>query len=355
MNFKSVEENIERPETVSMTRLSRLDVCPRSFYFDIYYEGGVQTHAMARGTLFHDTAEHCTDLLIAAGEGYVPGDVARGVAQENMNESQLVLPHFEQDAVRLMAWNWGEHHSGSIDLPTLVCNETLLAVEINGWTLRGRIDRAHVNGDHCQFYDYKTSLHIPSSEALLQDFQLNFYPLLLAEGKVVNREGSVLDDKPPAAGANLFWPTLVYPRFVNEESNECVVRSPASKGELVPIKRENLHDLKQAIATSLKRLEHGLDTGDWPAADGKHCATCAAPSRCPIPGELRDFEAVSDHEQAADLVSLIERTDADQTRRKKAVKAFLQENPRVESAGGHYELKPVKTNPPSTRMTKVNS
>ena len=354
MRFAPVEENIERPATVSMTRLARLDVCPRSFYLDLLHDGGVQSHAMARGSVFHDAAEQGTKLLMNAGEGYVPGDVARGLAQEILNETDMVVPAHEQDVVRLMAWNWGEHHSGSIDLATLTCNETLIAIEIDGWTLRGRIDRANVNGDHCQFYDYKTGLYIPPSEKLLQDFQLNFYPLLLAEGKVVDREGNVLDDRPPAAGANLFWPTLVFPRIVNEDSNECLLRSPMSRGELIPVKRENLHDLKQAISSSLRKLERGLEDGEWPAADGDHCSRCAAPSKCPIPPELRDYEPIEDHEQAAQMISKIDRVDADQKRRKKAVKAFLRSHDSATNGESTYELQTVNTNPPSTRMAKAS-
>lgn len=317
---------MERPRTISMGRLDLLDKCPHSLYLDLRYDRGPQSHAMARGAAFHDMAEKATDQMLETGEPYYPGEVARDLVMSICAESDLVVPAHEQDVCRLMAFNWGEHHSATIDLDSLVANERLLMVKIGGWTLRGRVDRAHVRGDDCWIYDYKTGLHIPSSETLLADFQLRFYSLLLAEGITVTREGEVVDDKPPAAGANRFWPSLVFPRHVNDESNECVTRAPMKEGALVPFKREDFHDFKAAIAASLKALERGLDEGEWPASPGSHCSRCPAQAKCPIPMELHNLELIETEADATRAAESYSRLESERKRLYEGFKAWAKEN-----------------------------
>ncbi len=320
-----VEQNIEAPRTVSMGRLDKLDSCPHSYYLDVLYDGGAQSHMRATGAVFHEFAEQATNRMLEAGEPYYPGEVAREHIQSILLETEMVVPAHAQDALRGMAFNWGERHSQTIDLRSLIANERLLAIEIGGWTLRGRIDRAHISERTCFIYDYKTGLNIPSSQKLMEDFQLLFYPLLLAEGITVDREGNVLDDRPPAAGCNEFWPTLVFPRWITDEGR-VLERSPMEGGQIVIRRREDLWDLKQSLLGLLKRLERGLETGIWPAASGSHCSRCPAQSKCPIPPELRELEECESIEEASTLGAAWERTNAVQKRRREAIKSFAGEH-----------------------------
>ena len=106
-DFPPVDENIDPPDSLRQSLLARHNNCPRSAYLSQRVE--TASHQMDRGTAFHRFAEQAVKDLLDAEESTMPGDVARALADAVMAESHdLVLTTEEQDAVRLMAWNWAE-------------------------------------------------------------------------------------------------------------------------------------------------------------------------------------------------------------------------------------------------------
>lgn len=279
--FPPVEEKVERPEKASQSLLARMDVCPRSAFLYRKYGGGTQSHAMARGEVFHETVERLTQLLMDSDEKEIPPEVAKDHAQAVIEErTDLVLPEYEQDAVRLMAWNWAQ--GTIIDAEHVIACETMVELELGDWTIRGKIDRAEAYGPEALVIDYKTSLAMPSQEQFERGFQGKFYALLIAEGKV---EGQPF---PIGRGLQGFVVSEVYPRFIREESGELANRTTDR-----PYTRDELSDFKRTLLGHLEKLDHGFKTGEWPAVDGSHCATCSAPSECPIPEHLREIHEIA--------------------------------------------------------------
>jgi hypothetical protein len=307
-----VIEAVERPAGASQTLLSRLDVCPRSAYLGLKYRYGPSSHPMARGEVFHEFAERATRLLIDQGEPSMPGEVARDLQQAVIEErTDLVLPHREQDACRLMAWNWGE--ATVLDLESIVAIESTFQMELSGWTHRGRIDRAEVRGTRADIYDYKTSLNITNQEDAERDFQLWDYGLLVAQGKIEDRPFGVAD------GINEFHLHLVFPRYTTEETGELISRD-------VAVSRGQLGEFAFTVQRLLEILDHGLETGEWPAVSGSHCSECPCRPECPIPEQLHDLLEIENLADAEAMAELWHQDNARVARMKRTLKAWAQEH-----------------------------
>jgi len=267
---------------------------------------------MARGTIFHEFAERATHLLIDQGEPSMPGEVARDLQQAVIEErTDLVIPHREQDACRLMAWNWGE--ATVLDLDSIVAIESTFQVELGEWTHRGRIDRAEVRGTRCDIYDYKTSLNITNQEDAERDFQLWDYGLLVAQGKIEDRPFGVAD------GINEFHLHLVFPRYTTEETGELISRD-------VVVSRGQLGEFAFTVQRLLGILDHGLETGEWPAVSGSHCSECPCRPECPIPEQLHDLEEIENLADAEAMAELWHQDNARVARMKRTLKAWAQEH-----------------------------
>lgn len=293
-----VEENVPRPATASQTLLAKLDSCPRSGYLYLKHAGGPSSPALVRGTIFHRFAEEAVNTMLQTGETQMPPDVARELAQAIIEESDEPLPAAEQDAIRLMAFHWAE--STAIDPGTVAAVEQLFELELGDWTVRGKIDLALILGETAVVRDYKTSLAIPGREQAERDFQLWFYALLLAEGRI---EGKPM---PLAAGLNDFYCELVFPRYRDKETTELVSRG-------VEITRSQLVEFRAAVERILRLLDKSLETGEWPAVPGSHCAYCPAAGECPIPAALREHSQADGSGrpvEVAEITNLAEAEDA---------------------------------------------
>lgn len=306
---------VERPETASQSLLARIDVCPYSGGLYIAHKGGPRSHALVRGELFHEFAERATNLLIEENENAMPPEVAKDLAQELMKErADLSIPAYEQDAVRLMAWNWGA--ATFLDLERIAAVETMFRLELEGWTIRGRIDRAEIGDGQAYVRDYKTSLAIPSKEDFERDFQSQFYALLVAEGEPEDGGG------PLGSGLDGFHRIQEFPRYRSEEGT-LVSRYAFSD-------RAQLHDFRQTLISHLKTLEHGLQSGEWLLTPGSHCSTCPAIHACPLYGRNGDSadapRVIATEGEAREVVERIGFLDAEQKELRKAARSYAEEN-----------------------------
>jgi hypothetical protein len=263
--------SVTRPESVRQTFLAQMDECSHSGYLALKHEGReVGAHALNRGTLFHMTAEAVTDMAVKTRDTEVlSGDLARDVAQQMiLNHPELPIPAREQEAVRLMAWNWGE--AAEIDLDSVLFYEDQVNLELGGLLLHGTPDYVEYDRESNSLWitDYKTSLAIPSQEKYEKKFQPQFYALLCTQG--------VFDDTGERVKEGVFavHTREVYPRYRLEDGS-LAVRSAY-------FTQENLADFSVAVESIVGRIEHGLETDEWPAVSGEHCSRCAMPSECPL-------------------------------------------------------------------------
>jgi hypothetical protein len=309
--FPPVELAVERPETASMTLLRRADACPRSAYLGIKYHDAPGTHAMARGRITHAGLERATLRMIELGEPEMPGEVARDLMQAEIEQqTDVVLPAAEQDACRLMAWNWGEQTA--LDLDAIVGVEATFELDISGWRHRGRVDRVEIRGTRCDIYDYKTQLAIPAQEEAERDFQLWDYGLLVCQGMIEGRPFGV------AEGVNDFYLHLVFPRYTLDEGGLFERR--------LHVTRAQLGEFRFSVERLLQIIEHGLDTGDWPASSGSHCARCPCRPECPIPEQLHELEEIRNVADAEALAEEWHQEDSRNRRRKATLKRWAERN-----------------------------
>src|SRR5436190_2158512 len=109
-HLPAVEDNVEQPEALSQTFLSRMDVCARSGYLYLRHRSGPTSHAMDRGTAFHAFAERLVHLLIDSDENSAPPEIAKDLLSAVIAENPTwQLPEPEMDALRIMAYHLAEN------------------------------------------------------------------------------------------------------------------------------------------------------------------------------------------------------------------------------------------------------
>ena len=303
---------IEAPEKVSQTLLSHVDVCAYSGALYIRHKGGPQTPEMARGEVFHDFAEKATNYLIEQGESEMPPEVAKDFMQAVLEERvDLQVPESEQEACRLMAWNWGA--STYLDLEAIVGVEVMFETQLAGWTIRGKIDRLEIANNCAIVRDYKTSLHVQSEESYRESFQPKTYGLIALEGVP---EG---EDVPLGKGLDGVHCHEDYPRYRREEDGELVNRYEFYD-------RARLHDFARTLEGHLRKLEHGIETGEWAAQEGPHCQRCPASSECPIPPELKKVKTIGTEGDAIEVARRIEIRDNEANADIAALKAWTDQH-----------------------------
>lgn len=320
---------IEAPEKASQTLLSRIDVCPFSGALYIRHKGGPQSAEMARGSAFHEFAEKATNMLIEQNEPKMPPEVAKDLMQAILDERvDLNLPAAEQDACRTMAWQWGM--ATVLDLEAVVGVEQMLELELSGWTIRGKLDLTLIANNEGTVDDYKTSKAIASKEAYEEAWQPQFYALLFAEGVP---EGETV---PLGQGLNGVWTRELYPRYRREEDGQLVHRYAYHD-------RQRIHDFKRTVETQLRKLEHGIETGEWAAQQGSHCSTCAASALCPIPPHLRDVRVIGTQGDALEVADRIIAVDREQKADKASLKAWVDENTPIQRGDLVFDFYPQES------------
>jgi len=307
-SFPSVGENIERPDTLSQTLLAKHDKCPRSAYLMRKYRTG--SVEMDRGTAFHEVAERLTRLVLEQEEATIPGDVCRAESEEVMRDrTDLVLPADEQDAVRAMAWNWGE--GMAIDPQTVIGVEVPLEIEVGGFVVTCKLDLLEAIGSSIHIHDYKTGLNIRRREEIQRGFQGKLYGLAVLFG--VHRETGLN----LGAGINDVWFYETYPRYRDKESGGLIKKEGVWT-------RTELAEFRIALERNIERFAESLQTGDWPARDGSWCSECPAPTECPIPAHLRSVEQITSVSEAEDTFSLKMALERESRRLQAGLRGWVQ-------------------------------
>lgn len=292
----------------SQTFLRLHDRCDRAAMLYLLYKAGAGGHQLNRGALAHDTFARLTRHAIERPEpeGRVASpEVGKDLLREVLEDNPaLQVSAVERDALRYMVSNFclGEYW----DPARVLAIETAFTLEIGGYTIVGRIDRAEERApDTIAVVDYKTSFNMVDPDEFKAestdeagnprfsgDFQTLLYSLGLAEGKL--EDGMPLGD-----GYERFELELVYPRYLRPEG---LARRKAT------VTRVQLLDFKLDVEDQLRRLRDiNLGEGRWQPTSGSVCRECPAAAACPLPEVLRpesqyaDIETVEELERAGTL------------------------------------------------------
>lgn len=324
----------------SMTLLRHYAECPRSGYFYAAYKGEARTAELVRGSAAHAIFERGTELMLQEQEPTVPAELLKVIVNEVLAEG---VPWSEHDYLREIAYRWASEWT--IDPRAVIACETLLALDVGGWQVRGKVDFAETRGGQVVYVaDYKSARAAPSFEDIARkrskdgrwaakSFQLVLYALLLAFGQPVRTvlrtcdgcdgnghwggdrsetkpcttcrgTGEVRDEIvepfPLAGSAERFDLELVFPGI--EDSEGLMLRRPVS------VSRLELSEYRDSLGALLYSLERAEREGDWPAIVGDGCAECPCKPKCPIPVELRDHRGtINTLEQAQEAATVLDR------------------------------------------------
>jgi hypothetical protein len=318
--------SVERPQKASQTLLNKISDCPYSGALYLRHKDtGVQSHEMARGEAIHSAIEVCTNMAIEEGE-IPPPEVCKAEMQAILNERvDLAMSPIEHEACRVAIWNWAV--GVRFDPGFVACVETMLELEIGGWLVRGKLDLAEIRDGEGYVHDYKTGLHYPDQEEHENDFQQQFYGLLLLEGVP---EGEDIPLGKGLAGVHL---NAHFPRITDNETPPKYFRRHAYKD------RGQMFDFKKTVEAALAKLDHGLQTGEWKAVSNERwCKRCPARHECPLP-EAEVPDVIETSEEARTVGDKIIVVEQDLKALKKRAKTWVENEQPIPSGGEHeYRL-----------------
>lgn len=321
-----LEQLPAKPVRYSQTLLKHADRCPRAALFYIETRGGAPALPLNRGTLFHTFAERLMVELISRGErslGGEGGDVAAlsSAMMDAVLEEHPDVPVTAADADALRAAAYHTAIGLDTDPETVVAIERRFHLEVAGRTVVGVIDLAAMPDPYTLHVDdFKTTLNVPRQEEYEGSFQGKLYALLAAEGHPVRREGDewVADDG-IGSFVQRFRTRELYPRVALRDDRLTARSRWLTRAELLAFKG----DLERTIA----RVEHGFETGEWPAVYGPHCSECPCEPKCPIPRHSRRFAgAINTREEASEALEWALRQEARVRATKDEVKAWAKHN-----------------------------
>lgn len=326
---KSERALVTLPEKASQSLLAKIDTCHRSAFLYLKYGGedrdehdertlGTwQSHPLIRGALFHECIHRAKRIIIDSNETSMPGELVKelmtGVIAEH---PELPLPEYEQDACRIMAYNWGQ--ATVIDPETIIGLEEEFVWKLDNGTVTGKPDFAEMTPfGTLKVTDYKTSLAIPSHDEL-ENGRRSFQGKLYSTGTLFGEfDGYCL-----GTGVKEVEFCQAYPRFTNDTTGELL-------GRTVKYDRNYLAtDFRSTVEGHLKRLRHAFETGKWQALQGSHCTECPAPSECPIPEHLRDVPEIETYEQAQEAGESVVALERKLNRLRKGMRAFADDDAR---------------------------
>jgi hypothetical protein len=365
-----VEETVDRPSRFSQTLVRHANYCPRSAFLYLKHKGGLSIE-MDRGSVLHLFAQRMTLELLARGEPslWAPsqaedvvvaaGEVAsltKVMVDEILDDPELgfVLPAYAADQARVAAYHLAI--GWDVDMGSVLGVERTFVLDVGGWEIRGRIDLlTWPDPAEVVVTDYKTSLAMPDEEAFKQAFQPKLYGALVMFGVPIERDEcpdcsgygwtmehsagqgepfqmpcqrcdqqGYVERRGEPLGAHLRRITgrQIHPRIKPKWNDDGTVRLADRRATW---SRKELQDFLHDVERSVRRVEHGLDTGDWPARHGAHCSECPAEPECPLPRHLRRFaKAIETPEQAGEAMEWAMRMGARVTATKKEVRAFVE-------------------------------
>ncbi len=333
---------------VSLTFLRHFNGCRRAAYLYAVHRGAA-SDAMERGSALHAAIERCVQAIVEQGEGGVPPEVAKAIADEVLVEFDV--PVEEHDYLRMCIFRWADEWR--LDPERLCALETLLELDVGGLVVRCKVDYAELaeDGSRLMVRDWKSSRSMPSQDEVAskrsdgsfsaKNMQLIVYALALVFGVPVRREidlatGEVVERREPfplAPRAQYVDVAFVYPG-IEEKKGPRAGLMAMRQASLTPVE---MHEYMTSLAALGERVRSAVETGDWRARPSSSaCGECPAPLLCPIPPELRVYQDsdsafgvagyVNTPEDASARAELIDRAKATVAAWEKELKAWSKAN-----------------------------
>jgi hypothetical protein len=348
-------------QRASQTFLRHYDRCPRSGYLYALYKGEASTVDMVRGRAGHEVYERATKACLETGEVTIPPELVKAIVDEVLAEQHV--PFDQHDYLRESAYRWASETA--IDPSSVIACETLIVLDVDGWQVRMKVDRAELleGGAACKVIDYKTGQGMPTKEEvarkrstplagggvaaalMAKSFQLVLYALglrygrpvrveecpgcprchagLVTTGEFCNGRGEVevVEPFPLAERVQRFDCSYVFPGIEDKQTGEMATRD-------VSLSLPELDAYLQSLRGLLKRVGDSETSGDWPAQtsdDG--CGECPAKLLCPIPAELRDHAGrINTREEAEEAAEKLNREKALHRARQAELKKWAEHN-----------------------------
>lgn len=289
-NLPPVDEDVvlssAGDNAVSQTILNYHERCDRAAFLAAKHRDGPSSVEMNRGIAYHEFARLAVLELVRLEQNMMSVERAKLLMLEVLEENyELTMPASERDALRYMAAHFAE--GTYIEPKHVIGVEMAFELELEGFVIRLRIDRVEVDEfGTVTIRDYKTSWATADAQEFVPadrvdaesgsrysgDFQTQLYALAYAIGKPADT-GINLGEE-----AQRFRLILEYPRF---QTDAGILTREAW------IDRRQLEDFEFDVVVQLRRLRRSLDTRQWQAVPGSHCAICPAPRECPIPRQFR--------------------------------------------------------------------
>jgi hypothetical protein len=356
----------EKPARLSQTWLSNYLRCKHSAYLYTKYRGATASHAMDRGSLFHETVSRLTNDALDHGWTSIPTEVAKACLFEVYAEGNYTVPAEEWDFLRRCVHNWAENTV--LEPDKILGVEQLAVMDIGDWRISGKLDLCWSNETTVGIRDYKTSPHPLTKEEYEQSFQAKCYSLLLAYGYPVTVSdcecqgtGQLLVDMgdqivpcsfcggkgytetvepyPLGQGAQHFDIAEVYPALVFDDGGLMERRRVLSRAELL--------DERSMLEALLAQVSKSFDEGHWPAVPSDDaCGKCPARRDCPLPKTLLPFDGIDTPEEAEHFAMAADLLDLERKSIQKALKAWVKNKdggaPRPIPLGNGLQLAFVK-------------
>lgn len=328
----------------SLTFLRHFDSCKRAGF--LYATGAAPgSHAMHRGSAIHAAIERCVQAIYEQGEGGIPPEVAKAIVDEVLAEHDV--PLVEHDYVRMCVYRWADEWR--LDPDRLAALETLFELDVDGLTVRCKIDYAELSedGSKLEIRDWKSSRAMVSQDQVAgkradgsfsaRNMQLVVYALAMVFGaplipRTVDGEIVWERQEPVAPRAQEVSVGFVYPGIVDRKGpREGLMAMRCAT--LTPIE---LHEYMGSLRGLAARVAASVQSGDFPATpSATACSECPAPMLCPIPPELRTYRDsdglgvagyVNSLGEAQDRAALVDRAKATVAAWEKELKAWSKAN-----------------------------
>lgn len=136
------------------------------------------------------------------------------------------------------------------DDSTTIALERMMVIKLDGYALRGRIDRLAFRDGAYEVHDYKTSGYLPTKKDIENDRQLALYQM------------AVKEEYADVKRVKLVWHYAAFDKDITVEKSE-----------------KELHDVKKEILAAIKEIEQAKE---FPANKSALCDWCGFRPLCPM-------------------------------------------------------------------------
>ncbi|MBI5253830.1 MAG: PD-(D/E)XK nuclease family protein [Euryarchaeota archaeon] len=247
----------------SHSRLATYETCPLQYRYayveKVELEPEIETIEIFMGSRVHEALEKLYRDLKLSKVNVLEDLLAHYEENWEKNWSEdvkIVRKEYSEqnyrDTGRKCITDYYDRYKPFSDSRTLGLEQIIL-IEIEGYRLRGFIDRLAQKSDgYYEIHDYKTSQYLPMQRYFDEDRQLALYQM-----GVENLWGD-------AKSVDLIWHYLVHDKEIRSRRSA-----------------EAIEKLKAEVAALIERIEMAEEEGKFPAKESELCSWCEYQVLCP--------------------------------------------------------------------------